>query len=311
MIRRLVAFVTLATLPLAASASPNGLAWDSVTKILMNADPASLVPGSFDADFAAAASVRQPEQSTGGGLFNQVKQAMAMGQEMQQMMQTGFAERHYVAGSKERTDDVAHQTATITDCSARTITTLDLRAKTYRVVSMDQPSGSSSGGGGGPDAARGTTPRASQLSVTNTALGARRVAGLPTNGFRSDMTATETNSSGQSTTQNGNLIAYYSSYSNPAPSCYNGSPVTGAPGPAMMAKYASVMHALAFSGSDPRFSVRQSGPRLPVGQLSMYEAVTFGMQGQGATFVTERGNVRSINATDAAFAIPSGFTQQQ
>lgn len=311
MIRKLIAFATLATLPLAAPASPNGLAWDSVTKIVMNAAPASLQPGSFDADFAAAASVQQPEQN-GGGIFNQMKQAMAMGQSMQQMMQYGFAARHYVAGSKERTDDLALQTATIVDCAARTITTLDLRRKTYRVVSMDQSSATSSGGGGGGPQAGATQDNTRiAISVANTALGGREVAGQSTNGFRSDMTITETTSSGQTQTQNGNLIAYYSSYSNPTPSCYDGSPVTGAHGPAMMTRYASVMRALALGGSDSRFSVKQSGPRLPVGQLSMYDAVTFGMQGQGATFVTERGNVRPINATDAAFAIPSDFTQQQ
>ena len=62
-----------------------------------------------------------------------------MAQSAQQMMQTGLAEKHYVAGSKERTDEVVMQTATITDCVARTITTLNFRDKTYRVVSMDQP----------------------------------------------------------------------------------------------------------------------------------------------------------------------------
>jgi hypothetical protein len=255
---------------------------------------------------------RCDNQRSGGGIFNQMKQAMAMGQSMQQMMQYGFAERHYVAGSKERTDHLALQTATIVDCVARTITTLDLQRKTYRVVSMDQPSAPSSGGaGGGPQAGATEETTRMAISVTNTALGGREVAGQATNGFRSEMTITETSSSGQTQTQNGSLIAYYSSYSNPAPSCYNGSPVTGAHGPAMMARYASVMHALALGGSDSRFSVRQSGPHLPVGQLSMYDAVTFGMKGQGATFVTERGNVRPMNATDAAFAIPSDFTQQQ
>jgi hypothetical protein len=312
MIRRFVALVVLAGVPLAAPASPNGLAWDSVTKIVTNADPASLQPGSFDDDFAAAAAVQQPDQSSGGGIFNQMKQAMAMGQSMEQMMKYGFAERHYVAGSKERTDQLASQTATIVDCVARTITTLDLRRKTYRVVSMDQPSAPSSGGGGGPQPGYSAPQGRMAISVTNTALGARVVGGLPTNGYRSEMTITSTSSNGQSSTQSGNLLAYYSSYANPAPSCYNGSPVAGgAHAPAMMAQYAGVMRALSSGGADSRFSVTQSGPRLPAGRLSMFDAVTFSMQGQGATFVTERGNVRSIGASDSAFAIPPDFTQQQ
>lgn len=310
MIRKLAAFVILAAMPIAAPASPNGLAWDSVTKIVMNAEPASLQPGSFDADFTAAASVQQPEQGSGGGLFGQMKQAMAMGQSMQQMMQYGFAEHHYVAGSKERTDHLSSQTATIVDCVARTITTLDLRRKTYQVASMDQPSAQSSGGGGSQSGPSDNGTRVA-ISVTNTALGALVVGGQPTNGYRSEMTITETNSSGQSQTQNGALLAYYSSYSNPTPSCYSGSPVTGALGPATMARYASVMHALLLGGSDSRFSITQSGPRFPLGRLAMYDAVSLGIQGQGATFVSELGNVRPIAVNDPAFTIPGDFTQRQ
>ncbi|MGB6645967.1 MAG: hypothetical protein WBE35_13125, partial [Candidatus Cybelea sp.] len=77
------------------------------------------------------------------------------------------------------------------------------------------------------------------------------------------------------------------------------------------AGYMSAMRALASAGGDPRFSVSQSGPRLPLGRLPMYDAMTLGMQGQGATFVTERGNVRSIDAKDPIFSVPEGFTQQQ
>ncbi len=310
MIRKLAALVILAAMPIAAPASPNGLAWDSVTKIVMNAEPASLQPGSFDADFTAAASVQQPEQGSGGGLFGQMKQAMAMGQSMQQMMQYGFAEHHYVAGSKERTDHLSSQTATIVDCAARTITTLDLRRKTYQVASMDQPSAQSSGGGGSQTGPSDNGTRVA-ISVTNTALGALVVGGQPTNGYRSEMTITETNSSGQSQTQNGDLLAYYSSYSNPTPSCYSGSPVTGAHAPATMARYASVMHALLLGGSDSRFSITQSGPRFPLGRLAMYDAVSLGMQGQGATIVSELGNVRPIAVNDPAFTIPGDFTQRQ
>ncbi len=141
----LAAVLAISVAAFQASAAPNGLAWDSVTKIAMNADPSTLQPGDFSADFAAASAVQTPQQS-GGGFFAQMHQAMATAQSYQQMMQTGIAERHYIAGSKERTDNLAAQTATIVDCAARTITTLDLRRKTYRVTSMDQPSAPSSSG---------------------------------------------------------------------------------------------------------------------------------------------------------------------
>ena len=128
-----IAIALLAGSALPACAAPGGLAWDSVSKLAMSADAGSLQPGSFSDDFAAASA---PQQS-GGGLFGHMipQQALAM-------MHSGIAERHYVAGSKERTDQVAAQTATIVDCRARTITTLDLAKKTYRVTSMDQPSAS-------------------------------------------------------------------------------------------------------------------------------------------------------------------------
>jgi hypothetical protein len=297
-------------MPLQSSAAPNGLAWDAVTKIVMNADPASLQPGSFDSDYAAAASVQQPAQN-GGGIFSQIKQAMSAGQNMQQMMQNGFATRHYVAGSKARTDELFSQTATIIDCAARTITTLDLRRKTYRVVSMDQPS-AGAGAGGAPSTGFKDNGTRVAISVTNSALGSREVSGQATSGFRSDLTITTTNSSGTSNTQNADLLAYYSNYANPAPMCSRFSIAgAGVRGAGMMAGYAQLMRALGSAGSDSRFSVKQSGPPLPLANLSMYDAVTFGAQGQGATFVTERGNVRAIDVSDPVFSIPPGFTQQQ
>lgn len=298
----------LAGAPLEAFASPSGLAWDSVTKIAVNTDPATLAPGSFDSDFAAAAAVQQPEQS-GGGIFKQIHQAMSEGQSMQQMMQTGMAEHHYVAGSKDRTDRLFSQTATIVDCAARTITTLNLRRKTYKVVSMDQPSSPESGGTPSQGRSSDNDTRVA-ISVTNTALGARNVNGQPTEGYSSQMTITETSSAGQSQTQNGNLRAWYSSFSNPVPTCSGGSPMTGGRAAAAMAGYMSAMRALASTGGDSRFSVSQSGPRLPLGKLPMYDAMTFGGQGQAATFVTERGNVRSIDANDPIFGVPEGFTQE-
>ena len=305
------AVFALAAAPLGLSAAPNGLAWDSVTKIAMNADPSSLQPGPFDDDYAAAAAVQTPEQSGGGGIFGQMKQAMAAGQGLQQMMQSGMAEKHYVAGSKERTDSVAAQTATITDCAARTITTLDLRRKTYRVVSMDQPSTPSGGGGGSKPSVSDNGARVA-ISVTNTALGARDVGGQPTNGYRADMTIVVTDSSGESHTQNADMLGYYSSIARPAPNCFAVVPMLGGGGPSsMMGGYARLMQALSAAGTNSRFSIKQSGPTLPLGKLSMYDAVTFGTEGRGATFVTERGHVHAIGADDPAFSIPSDFTQQQ
>jgi hypothetical protein len=303
--------VLIATSPLPASAVAGGLAWDSVTKIAVNGDPSSLQPGNFDEDFAAASAAQMSDQSSGsgGGIFGQMHQAMAMGQAMKQMMQTGIAERHYVAGSKERVDNLTMQTATITDCDARTITRLDLGQKTYVVESMDHPSSGSSGGGPGNRFNDNGTRIA--ISVTNTALGSRVVAGQPTSGYRSDATLTETSSSGETHTQNANLVGYYSSFDNPSPGCSRPNFGMAQARMGMMANYSQLMRAFAAGGADKRFTVTQSGPPLPLGRLAMYDAVVFAAQGQGVTFVNERGNVRALAATDPIFAIPPGFTQRQ
>ncbi len=312
------AAVALAGAP-GALAAPTGLAWDAVSKIAMNADAATLSPGDFDQDFAQASNVEPPPDSSSGGFMAKMGQAMAMGRHMQALMQNGFAEKHYVAGSKERTDQVAEQTATIVDCAARTITKLDLRRKTYTVTSMDQSSAAgSSGGSSAPE------PRASDdgtrlaITIANTTLGSRDVSGLPANGYRSEITFTETKPSGESHTQNGNLVGYYSNYANPVPSCGSFGEPAGAQGAngrfsAMTAGFSRLMRAMSAVGNDSRFSLKQSGPPLPRSKMALYEAATFGAGDRGAagTFLTERGHVRAISENDPAFTIPSDFTRGQ
>jgi hypothetical protein len=326
MYRYVAAFATLfvALLPAASlprtTAPASGLAWDSVMKISVNVDAASLQPGSFDQDYAQAAAVQPPSES-GGGFFGKMNQTVAMAQHMQALMQNGFAERHYVAGSKERTDQVADQTATIVDCVARTITTLDLRKKTYRVVSMDTPSAPSSSASSGAPQPRATDDGTKiAIVIANKALGSRDFGGQPTSGFSSDMSFTETKPSGESQSYNGDLVGYYSSHGNPAPSCSrfgvtspNRQSAPGAQTLSMMTGgYARFMHALSLAGMDSRFSLKQSGPQLPRGELAMYEAATIGGGPRGGgTIVIERGNLRSISANDPIFGVPSDFTREQ
>ncbi len=240
---------------------------------------------------------------------------MSAGKSMQEMMQNGFASREYVAGSKDRIDMLAAQTAVITDCSARTITTLDFQRKTYKIVSMDQPSTSSSGGGGPSGPAGSTAPPPSHVAITLTsaALGSRNVNGQATSGYRADMTIVETSANGETSTQNAKMLGYYSNIARPFASCAGATPASGNRGiGAMMGNYAQVMRALAAAGVDSHFSVKQSGPQLPLGRLAMYDATTFVAEGRGSiTFVTERGNIRPISAGDPVFSIPAGFTQQQ
>ncbi len=106
-----------------------------------------------------------------------------MAQHLQALLQNGFAERHYVAGSKERIEQVSDQTATILDCAARTITTLDLRRKTYRVESLNaSPAPSSSGKRSGAPQPRATDDGTNiAITIANTALArATSAASRPT-----------------------------------------------------------------------------------------------------------------------------------
>lgn len=313
----LFAFIAASVLlssPAGAAGSAGGLAWDSVTKFVQPPNASALQPGSFDTDYAAASQV-QIQTKTGGGVFNAIKQAESMGSEMQQLMRSGFAERHYVAGSKERTDQVAYQTATIVDCDARTITHLDLRAKTYRVTSMDSSTGEVHAGNDRvPQVPPAGSNTKTAIALTNTPLGSQEVGGLATNGFRSDMKVTQTDSTGASHTFNAQLIGYYTSQPNPESACSRlGRSASGNPGAGAMMMVASrFKQVLSSAGSDPRVTLSQSGPPLPAGNLSMYDAVTLTAgSGGGVTFVTERGNLRPIEPNDPVFSVPSDFTPQQ
>jgi hypothetical protein len=128
------------------------------------------------------------------------------------------------------------------------------------------------------------------------------------------MKLTQTDSAGASRTMNAQLIGYYTSRPNPEPACSsmamsgnNGHAAAG-----MMLAASRLKQALSSAGTDRRVSLSQSGPALPAGNFSMYDAVTLtaGSRG-GVTFVTERGNVRPIDPNDPVFSVPSDFTLQQ
>lgn len=302
--------LALCAAPLGAPAASSGLAWDSVTKMSMGADPSSLQPGSFDADYAAAAS---GGQSSGGGPFSHMIPAGFM-----QMMQNGMAEKHYLAGDKERTDQPATGTATILDCSARTLTTLDLKKKTYRVVSLDAPGSSSSPskGGNGDGSFKGDDTKIA-IVVTNKSLGSRQIDNQSTNGYSSQMQFTITKPSGESETHDGTLTAYYASFGMPAVQCSQGVPRNpGKMNPGQQfgmisGVAAQVMRALRTAGLEQRFSVKQSGPSLPLANFAAYQAISFDARGRSMTVITERGNSRPIDANDPVFSVPGDFTKEQ
>jgi len=302
--------------PLGAPASSGGWAWDSVSKFAENGGSAAIYPGDFEGDFSVATQVSPPPDA-GGGLMGRLKQAMANGQSMTALMQNGVAQHHYVAGAKERTDNIVFQTATIVDCTARTITTLDLAKKTYHVVSMDAGSGSS-GGSGATRGQSGNDGTKVAISVSNTGLGPLQVAGEPTHGFSSHVKVTETKPSGESKTQTADIVSYFAGFANPVPNCarFGGAVLSGQSGAqggqglALMANASRLLRELSTAGADQRFSIEQSGPPMPLGHFSMFDVVSLtGNSGHNVNFVTERGHVRSVDAADPVFSVPPDFTQ--
>ncbi|MFY9779318.1 MAG: hypothetical protein WAJ85_02270 [Candidatus Baltobacteraceae bacterium] len=295
-----------------AGAASSGLAYDSVSKFSPGGDASSFQPGSFQSDFQKAS---QPVSSEGqggafGGLAAMAGGQMAGMQSMMRMMQSGTAERHYVAGSKERTDEVAAQTARIVDCAARTLTTLDLAKRTYRVTSLDAPQQPTHGYAPGPV----PTDDGSKVSVTltNKSLGSRTIEGLPTNGYNSNVQMTVSKPGGESHTMDMNMLAYYSAYAQPTPSCPRPTYTSfGSAGMPMMSGYNFLERALRASNGDSRFSVNASGPSLPGGRLSLFDVVAMGGGGGrgGMVIVSERGDVHPVSDNDPIFSVPPGFTR--
>jgi hypothetical protein len=294
-----------------AGAASTGLAYDSVSKFSPGGDPSSFAPGSFQSDFQTA-SQPVPAQSH-GGLFGGIANAVGGMNSMMRMMQTGTAERHYVAGSKERTDSLSTQTATIVDCAARTLTTLDLAKRTYRVVSLDatpEPVTHTNHAAPGPMATDDGSKVA--LTLTSKSLGPKTIESIPTNGYDSNVQMTVTKPGQAPQTMDLNMLAYYSAFAQPEPVCPRPSYLAMAGGPPMMAGFGFLQRALHAPNGDSRFTVNASGPALPSGKLSLFDVMT--MQGQaqgrgGMVMIAERGHVRPVNDNDAVFSVPSDFTK--
>ncbi len=317
------ASLACAALGLAASLAPipapaaSGLAYDAVTKFSMGGgDGPAPAPGTFQADFQTASGTGTAAEEAPRGPFGLGKM-MAKAKEAMAMFKNGTAEKHYVGINKERVDNVALQTAEITDCKARTLTHLDLAKKTYSVTSLDQPETTSPSGGHasrpGPEATDDGTKVA--IDVTTKALGALTIEGLPTSGYDMNIKMTATKPSGETSTANMNLVAYYAAMAEPHFGCpsHRTSPTPPGSAGAQMASYALVMSALRTPKGDPRFTVTNSGPALPSGKLAMWQNMKMGDGDRGhGSFgvVTERGDIHApIADTDAVFSIPAGFTK--
>jgi hypothetical protein len=305
----------LAALP--AGAATSSLAYDSVSKFLTNKP--DLEPGDFDADYATAAAVPAPTKAPGGmfGKLVQNRLAQAMGSMAE--MSNGLAERVAIAGTRERTDYPSLQKADILDCTARTITELDLKNKTYTVESIDAPPpiASTASRNNAPNAIATDDGTRVAVTVVNKALGAKQVGGVATDGYTSDVTLVMTKANGDATTNTMHIKEYISKTADVQPACSPNGHGTNATamGSSMLTNYTDMMHKAA-TAKDSHFTYSSSGPAFPSTLLSMFEAVTFtsngGQRGGNGqiTILTERANIHTVSPTDPLFSVPPDFTKK-
>jgi len=301
------------------SAQP-GLAYDEVTRIVLG--QAAPDPGNFPADFQAAVNAQRAVAGGGthGGLFGSIMNAVDMARNAVNMLQTGTASTEYYLGGSRRTDDVGAQTGTIFKASPRETIYLDMAKQTYRIETpnyqfasetppplerMRNPSG------------RPAQPGSGRLTITVsvTSLGAMRISNVPTTGYRTAFSMTETQSTGSCAdgTFQVTMTEYLSPYAEPRVSSGGVAPRrTSIPRPEMMALK---------PGCTPTIVTHTSGgTHVPSGRLSMWSLITIGgsaptAEGRfsgGFSTLIERGNVRQLTSNDRGlFEIPSGYARAQ
>jgi hypothetical protein len=316
-----VVFSTTLSVTAPPAYAAGGLAWDQVTKFSTDG---TIPDPNFTQDFQTASQpAEQPRQR--GGMFGGIQNSINAATVAMQSFKTGIAERHYIAGSLERIDNLGQQTATITDCNARTITYLNLAKKTYRVVSMDQPEeprSVSTAGPSRPEPVRTPDDTRMKINYTSQSLGARQLDGVATDGYKALMSVTVIKPNEAPRTMNTNLTEYVSKYEEPHQACPGryygmGSRSTDGSGMGSMAMNMQMTRqinaAMRTSTGDPRFTVTSSGPPLPKGRLDLFTAYQFeGQQSKGGfATIIERGNVHQITDGDKSiFGVPPDFTKE-
>jgi hypothetical protein len=307
--------LAVGAVPVPAPATGDGLAYDSVTRFVAGND-APPPPGNFASDFQTAAN--PPPAGDAPKLPFGLGKSMGQMQAAMSMFRTGTAERHFVAGKKYRVDHIALNTAEITDCGARTLTTLNLKDKTYTVVSLDQsePHGTGSGAPGKPGPAPSDDGTKVAISLTTRALGDKTLGGTPATGYDANFKTTVTKADGDAQSFAMETTAYYAAIAQPSEYCsqfLRPAASTGmgpGGGVAAMAQYQTAMRALRDAKGNPRFTVTSTGPSLPAGKLALYELVTMrGERGGSFNMLMERGDVHSIGENDPAFSVPPDFTK--
>ncbi|GAC1567068.1 MAG: hypothetical protein NVS2B3_03250 [Vulcanimicrobiaceae bacterium] len=294
--------------PAATTAATAGIAFDSVQRF--DTGGGAYQPGTFATDFARASAPNAASPKR--GLFN-IGAIVAAASGAVAMFKDGTAERHYSAGMKSRVDTVATGEARITDCRARTLTTLDLKAKTYTVTSLDAVETPE------PRRRERSTPGPLEsddgskiaMSMTTKTLGALPIDGIATTGYDARMKTVVTRPGSDAQSFETTLVSYFSGYAEPRESCPEASRVharADARDEAAMSQLALALKAMKTPSGDPRFTVSSTGPAMPVGKLALWQHMTLASGGMGT--LVERGNVRAVTEADPIFSVPPDFTKR-
>jgi len=328
MIRALVRMAAAVALflPGMLSAQPApGVAYDEVVRVFVGEAPPP--PGNFAAVLAAASeatpvatllprrrgglagmadavlgSREAPTSSPGDRVLAEGAGGFAG---LFRALEPGRVERHAFYNGWERVDDPAAQTATIRKCDLDQVIKLDLRRRSYRVFAADaEPPDIPARDPGTPGNAAGT------VRQTVNALGPKTIEGSEVSGFEDRSTFALAEATGAC--REGSLTfttrTYYSRLPIPRSVC----PLT----PQRERYPEQAVNIVASAGCRPRLLAEKAGPLQPAGRLALYRALQFIPAGApeagqaGYTFLTERGNLRTITAADAGlFAIPPDFTK--
>ncbi len=295
--------------------TPVALQYEEISRVEM--PPATPIPpGTFQEDRATIMGSAENTPAPHRGLFSGVMNGYESAMNAMQSMRSGSLTRYTYYHNWVRTDDLVHQTATISKCDLHQYITLDLAHRTYSIAStVPSPEPAPMPQSYGRPTVVNEAPGTEDLTVRANAqsLGPKTLDNVATRGSSASLSIVMANATGSC--RNGSssmeIVEYVSGVGIPRAYC----PLPRVGG-AMQPGEQTIVH----GGCRPRIHGDASGMSLLSGtssRLAMYRRMTYGggAQTQGARIgmVTEAGNVRWLYKpeAEALFSIPPGFTRTQ
>ena len=297
-----------------------GIGFGNIAKAVIGGGGAGDIAGSLAGDAAGNAMDNAMQKSLGA-------QFATLGASIRNFLQPHLLHYAYYNGW-EREDDVTANTATIRKCELGQVVKLNLAKKTYSIY---DPASEPAPAAAAPQPVRGQRPQPAgapappgtaiaDISATTKALGPLRIDNQNTSGYATTAAFAMTQATGSCRNGSASITTqeYYSALNRPAvTSC----PIRRAPIPVSANDVATPPQQN--GGCQPTLTYHTGGPQPPVGKLSLYTLVTMNASGpspapapaasgSGAAigFLTERGNLKTLGASDLAlFSIPNDFTK--